>query len=268
VGDHAINVALESGLISCLRSIQRTNPSLFLSTQQLRDTERNVRHVPAVASALSSIVSSSRNPTFQSSMKRLVSSWNKKNGGRSDAENNDPSRQNDNEKLNMEQMTSMLEQRIRLSLKKPLKSKRQAESDAVKEKRTTRSQRAKLTVISPSDPDTEESEKTTNDTASDKGEPAFSEELAFSDSDGDGQEVELIEDKHNCSRRSGSQTEQDALEDASSTNSWFDDTGSMGGSSSNQKTSRQDETPTALDEDDGREVVHLQVYDDNDDEWW
>ena len=56
MNDSAINVALQAGLNSCLRDLQKTNPSLLLTSSQLKRTEREVLYTPAIASALSSMI--------------------------------------------------------------------------------------------------------------------------------------------------------------------------------------------------------------------
>jgi hypothetical protein len=56
MNDKAINIALHTGLTDCLRSLQRTNPKLFLAPSQLKKTEREVIFVPSFASALSSLI--------------------------------------------------------------------------------------------------------------------------------------------------------------------------------------------------------------------
>jgi hypothetical protein len=61
LGDPAIDSALEIGIKSCLQSLQRSNPNLFLSPLQLRETEQDVVHIPEVAAAMASIIVSSSN---------------------------------------------------------------------------------------------------------------------------------------------------------------------------------------------------------------
>ena len=45
-------------------SLQSTNPSLFLTTSQLRTVERDVRYIPGMASAVSRIICRSRNQSL------------------------------------------------------------------------------------------------------------------------------------------------------------------------------------------------------------
>ena len=51
-----IDAALELGLIECLRQLQKSNPGLLLTATELRKAERDARYVPAVSSALASIL--------------------------------------------------------------------------------------------------------------------------------------------------------------------------------------------------------------------
>lgn len=76
LGDPAIDTALEFGIKSCLKSLQSTNPSLFLSPAQLRETEQDVIHFPEIASSMASIIISSPNiDTFSRSATRIVTEW-------------------------------------------------------------------------------------------------------------------------------------------------------------------------------------------------
>lgn len=52
----AIDTALEVGLTECLRQLQKSNPGLLLTASELRKAERDARYVPAVSSALASIL--------------------------------------------------------------------------------------------------------------------------------------------------------------------------------------------------------------------
>lgn len=65
LNDPSIDDALEVGLLECLRSLQRTNPRLLLTTHELKRTERDARYVPAIAAALASIICNSRCNDFQ-----------------------------------------------------------------------------------------------------------------------------------------------------------------------------------------------------------
>lgn len=56
-----IDSTLQLGLRDCLVSLQSTNPTLLLTTTQLRTVEREVRYIPGIASAVSRIVCRSNN---------------------------------------------------------------------------------------------------------------------------------------------------------------------------------------------------------------
>lgn len=75
MNDKAMDEALEVGLLACLRSIQSTNPLLLLTTTQLKRTERDVKYLPAVASALASLVSNCNNLERQRTMNRKMINW-------------------------------------------------------------------------------------------------------------------------------------------------------------------------------------------------
>ncbi|CAB9511646.1 expressed unknown protein [Seminavis robusta] len=71
----AIDKALEVALRECLRSLQKTNPDILLTAQQLKRAERDARYVPAVAASLASIISKSTDSSFRSSMTELIREW-------------------------------------------------------------------------------------------------------------------------------------------------------------------------------------------------
>ena len=75
MNDADIDDALEIGLSSCLRSLQRSNPDLLLTANQLKKTERDVRYLPAIAASLASIIKKSSNPEFRSDVYGKVMSW-------------------------------------------------------------------------------------------------------------------------------------------------------------------------------------------------
>ncbi len=62
-------------MASCLQSLQRTNPELLLTAQQLKVTERDTRYIPAVSAAIASVVCKSRRPDLHRSVLRTVQSW-------------------------------------------------------------------------------------------------------------------------------------------------------------------------------------------------
>jgi hypothetical protein len=71
----AIDKALEVGLTECLRGLQKTNPSLLLTAQQLKRAERDSLYVPAMAVSVASIVSKSTNAQFRNTMTNLIRQW-------------------------------------------------------------------------------------------------------------------------------------------------------------------------------------------------
>jgi hypothetical protein len=56
INNRGIDDALEVGITRCLQQLQKTNPMLLLTASELRKAERDAKYVPAVAIALSSIV--------------------------------------------------------------------------------------------------------------------------------------------------------------------------------------------------------------------
>eukprot|EP00536_Pseudo-nitzschia_multiseries_P003061 jgi/Psemu1/63970/estExt_Genemark1.C_430077 len=60
-----IDSTLQLGLRDCLSSLQSTNPSLLLTTAQLRAVERDVRYIPGIAATVSRIVCLSHNPLLR-----------------------------------------------------------------------------------------------------------------------------------------------------------------------------------------------------------
>ena len=75
MNDKGINDALENGITSCLRSLQRTNPSLLLTAHQLKRVERDVKYVPAVAGAIASVMCRSKQLGLYEHAMNVMSSW-------------------------------------------------------------------------------------------------------------------------------------------------------------------------------------------------
>jgi hypothetical protein len=71
----AIDKAFEVAMLECLRSIQKTSPSLLLTAQQLKKAEQDARYVPAVATSLASIIAKSRNDNFRQMMTKVINNW-------------------------------------------------------------------------------------------------------------------------------------------------------------------------------------------------
>ena len=75
MNDKGINDAIENSITSCLRSLQRTNPSLLLNAQQLKRVERDSKYVPAVAGAVASVLSHSKRVGLYEHAVNVMSSW-------------------------------------------------------------------------------------------------------------------------------------------------------------------------------------------------
>ena len=105
-----IDEALQLGLRGCIVSLQSTNPDLFLTTLQLRMVERDALYVPAIASAVSRIVSKSRNRLLQSKSLSLIPK-------------EQPCSQKANEDSKLSALTSALESKLRLAIKARQESK-------------------------------------------------------------------------------------------------------------------------------------------------
>ena len=75
MNDRSIDDALELGITSCLHSLQNSKPSLLLNASQLKKTERDVKFIPSLASALSSIVLNCHDSEEQRYMMNIMNSW-------------------------------------------------------------------------------------------------------------------------------------------------------------------------------------------------
>jgi len=75
LNDKGISDALENGIADCLRSLRRSSPGLLLTAQQLKKVERDVRYVPAVAGAISSILCRSVRSTVYDNAMNITSRW-------------------------------------------------------------------------------------------------------------------------------------------------------------------------------------------------
>jgi hypothetical protein len=74
IDNKAIDEALERAMTLCLRQLQVTNASLLLTASELRVAERDARYVPAVATALASILSKS-DSTIKAGTVERVQTW-------------------------------------------------------------------------------------------------------------------------------------------------------------------------------------------------
>ncbi len=75
MNEKAIDDALELGISSCLQSLQISNPSLLLDANQLKKTERDVRYIPSVAAALTSMVLNCEDVEAKQNMMSMIKSW-------------------------------------------------------------------------------------------------------------------------------------------------------------------------------------------------
>lgn len=75
LNDESIDKALERGITACLRSLQITNPTLLLTTHQLKTTVRDIRYIPSVAAALACIACKSKNVKFQEVILEAAKGW-------------------------------------------------------------------------------------------------------------------------------------------------------------------------------------------------
>ena len=85
MNNYAINKALELGLVSCLKCIQRSNPSILLTTSQLKRTERDATHIPAASLALASLISNCNDTFVRNSIMRQINKWDQCEDQESDA---------------------------------------------------------------------------------------------------------------------------------------------------------------------------------------
>lgn len=72
MNDDAIDKALHSGILSCFRSLQRTNPTLFLSVTQLKQTELNAMYIPAFSQGISSMIVSCSDESLKTRMLKMI----------------------------------------------------------------------------------------------------------------------------------------------------------------------------------------------------
>jgi hypothetical protein len=75
LNDESIDKALERGITACLRSLQITNPTLLLTSQQLKTTVRDTRYIPSVAAALACIACKSKNTKLQGVILEASNEW-------------------------------------------------------------------------------------------------------------------------------------------------------------------------------------------------
>ena len=73
--NNSIRRSFELCIISCLKSIQLSNPSLLFTVKEMKETERSMKYIPAAAAAISSIISRSCKSVSNESTKKIIISW-------------------------------------------------------------------------------------------------------------------------------------------------------------------------------------------------
>ena len=73
--DPRINRAFELGIISCLKSIQTTNPDLLFTVSQMKEAERSLKYIPAASASIASIIARSNSIEFQNICVNSITSW-------------------------------------------------------------------------------------------------------------------------------------------------------------------------------------------------
>ena len=110
-------------MVECLKSLQKTNPTLLLTAKQLRSTVRDTTYIPSAAGAITSVVCKSRNLDVQKSILKSVGSWNRESSVlNSESELDSPI----DEMLDPEILCKSFEDRLRLACsihEKPKKEK-------------------------------------------------------------------------------------------------------------------------------------------------
>ena len=134
VDNPAIEDAVEVALSQCLRQLQSTNPDLLLTASELRVAERDARYVPAVASALSSILSKSARPGPLTEVLQTVKHWHRQGEDETAQGSTDGPSQEASDRQRMEAIGQQIEARLRKVLaecgKKKGKAKKQSQSES------------------------------------------------------------------------------------------------------------------------------------------
>lgn len=76
MNDKSINEALEVGLRNCLSNLQKSNPTLLITSIQLRKNERDFRYIPSTASSLASLTHNCMNNKTKKRILHDVQRWN------------------------------------------------------------------------------------------------------------------------------------------------------------------------------------------------
>lgn len=70
-----IDEALELCISSCLKNLQKSNPSLLLTASQLKKSERDSRFLPSIAEAMTSMVMNCNDNEIQEDMLGILRGW-------------------------------------------------------------------------------------------------------------------------------------------------------------------------------------------------
>mmetsp|Transcript_23517 Transcript_23517/g.49861 ORF Transcript_23517/g.49861 Transcript_23517/m.49861 type:complete len:928 (+) Transcript_23517:233-3016(+) len=138
MNDKAIDDALENAFTECLKSLQKTSPGLLLNANQLKRLERDAKYVPAIASAISSVVCHSRQRGVHDDSLDIVFGWN--NNGNPHARSVNGGKREDSEEDGREKelqaIRLILQRRLRFVVSDELKRAREEEEK--ERKRTER----------------------------------------------------------------------------------------------------------------------------------
>ena len=155
MNDKGISDALENGITDCLRCLQKSSPGLLLTAHQLKRVERDVKYAPSVAASIASVLCRSKQRGVYNNVMTIVSGWNEE--GKC-SEYNEPShrsshatmrkrmnnpgnagKSHDEDRLRIETLRPMLEQRLKFVISDEFKDAKRAE-----EKERQRQEREEL----------------------------------------------------------------------------------------------------------------------------
>lgn len=117
LNDESIDKALARGITDCLRSLQVTNPTLLLTSHQLKSTIRDTRYVPSVAAALACIACKSKNVKLQEFILEAAREW--------EQEDDEAAESDAQVALRVASLGPALERRLRLVCTQTMKDKKE-----------------------------------------------------------------------------------------------------------------------------------------------
>jgi hypothetical protein len=126
-----IDQALQLGLRDCLRSLQTTSPGLLLTPAQLRTAEREVRYMPAMASAVSGIICRMADTNLQQKLIGTIHGWKCEAQGKALAESRDSQPMS----LDKALIVAVIEQRLKDSVRKKQQSMQQSMQQSKRKRR-------------------------------------------------------------------------------------------------------------------------------------